>query len=52
MIYLSRCGLVISGILDTGAAFTGRLSALNIDSKEFWQSDVLQELYPHEKGEE
>ena len=36
--------------IDTGAAFDGRLSALDIDTKEFWQSDIVQELYPDEKG--
>lgn len=36
--------------IDTGAAFTGKLSILDINSKEFWQSDSLQELYPNEKG--
>ncbi|HEX9512180.1 MAG TPA: metallophosphoesterase [Puia sp.] len=36
--------------IDTGAAFDGRLSALNIETKEFWQSDIVQQLYPGEKG--
>lgn len=36
--------------VDTGAAFTGRLTILDIDTKEFWQSDPLPELYPDEKG--
>ena len=36
--------------VDTGAAFTGKLSILDIDTKEFWQSDPLPELYPDEKG--
>ena len=36
--------------IDTGAAFCGRLTALNIDTKEFWQSDFVQQLYPDEKG--
>ncbi len=36
--------------VDTGAAFKGKLSILNIDSKEFWQSDALPILYPNEKG--
>ena len=36
--------------VDTGAAFTGRLSALNVDTKEYIQSDVVQQLYPNEKG--
>lgn len=36
--------------LDTGAAFMGRLSMMDIDSKQYWQSDIVQELYPDEKG--
>lgn len=36
--------------LDTGAAFTGALSVMDIDTKEFWQSDPLPSLYPDEKG--
>ena len=36
--------------LDTGAAFKGALTIMDIDSKEFWQSDVLPELYPEEIG--
>lgn len=36
--------------IDTGAAFYGRISALDIESKKFWQSDIVQQLYPKEKG--
>ncbi len=36
--------------VDTGAAFKGKLSVLDVDSKEFWQSDTLPELYPDETG--
>lgn len=36
--------------LDTGAAFYGRLSAMDIDTKEVYQSDVVRDLYPDEKG--
>jgi len=36
--------------VDTGAAFLGPLSILDVDSKEFWQSDPLPTLYPEEKG--
>lgn len=36
--------------VDTGAAFTGRLSVLNADTKKVWQSDIVQQLYPDEKG--
>lgn len=36
--------------IDTGAAFTGPLTILDVNSKEFWQSDNLPSLYPTEKG--
>ena len=36
--------------VDTGAAFLGPLTILDIDTKEFWQSNPLPELYPDEKG--
>lgn len=36
--------------IDTGAAFSGKLSCLDIDTKEFWQSDTLLSLYPGERG--
>lgn len=36
--------------VDTGAAFTGKLTIMNVDTKEFWQSDPLPSLYPDEKG--
>lgn len=36
--------------IDTGAAFTGALTIMDIDTKEFWQSDPLKDLYPKEKG--
>lgn len=36
--------------IDTGAAFTGPLTVLDVNSKEFWQSDPLPYLYPNEKG--
>ncbi|MFN7044549.1 MAG: metallophosphoesterase [Flavobacterium sp.] len=36
--------------IDTGAAFKGTLTLMDVDSKEFWQSDALPDLYPNEKG--
>ncbi len=36
--------------MDTGAAFTGALSIMDIETNEFWQSDPLPFLYPDEKG--
>lgn len=36
--------------VDTGAAFQGKLTIMDVDTKEFWQSDNLPDLYPIEKG--
>lgn len=36
--------------VDTGAAFNGKLTALEVNSKTFFQSDTVQSLYPDEKG--
>ncbi len=36
--------------VDTGAAFKGKLSIMDVDTKEFWQSDALPDLYPDENG--
>ena len=36
--------------LDTGAAFLGVLTIMDCNSKVFWQSDKLRELYPNEIG--
>lgn len=36
--------------IDTGAAFKGPLTIMDVDSKEFWQSEPLPNLYPDEKG--
>ena len=36
--------------IDTGAAFTGKLSIMDIDTKQFWQSDLVYQMYPGEGG--
>ncbi len=36
--------------LDTAAGFAGKLSIMDINSHQFWQSDPLPDLYPNEKG--
>ena len=36
--------------IDTGAAFKGPLSIIEVNTKEVWQSDPVWELYPDEKG--
>jgi len=36
--------------VDTGAAFEGPLTIMDVNTKEFWQSEPLPQLYPDEKG--
>ncbi len=36
--------------IDTGAGFYGKLSCMDVESKKFWQSDVVQTFYLEEKG--
>lgn len=36
--------------VDTGAAFTGKLSAIDINTKKVYQSEKVCELYPNERG--
>ncbi|WP_037318087.1 metallophosphoesterase family protein [Salegentibacter sp. Hel_I_6] len=36
--------------VDTGAAFMGKLSAIDVNSKEIWQSEPVFKLYPNEEG--
>jgi serine/threonine protein phosphatase 1 len=36
--------------VDTGAAFYGKISAMDIDSCVFWQSEACYKLYPNERG--
>ncbi|WP_129020903.1 metallophosphoesterase [Edaphocola flava] len=36
--------------VDTGSAFDGSLSLIDADTKDFWQSDPLPQLYPDERG--
>ena len=36
--------------VDTGAAFKGKISMLDVDSKEIWQSECVYKMYPDEKG--
>lgn len=36
--------------VDTGAAFTGPLSAIDLETKQVFQSDVVKDLYPDELG--
>lgn len=36
--------------LDTGAGWDGKLTIMDVDTKEYWQSDLVKDLYPDEKG--
>lgn len=36
--------------LDTGAGWDGKLTIMDVDTKEFWQSDFCNSLYKDEKG--
>lgn len=36
--------------VDTGAGFKGRITLMDVDSKEYWQSDPVYRLYPEEIG--
>ena len=34
--------------MDTGAGYEGKLSIMNVDTEDFWQSDKVSDLYPRE----
>lgn len=36
--------------MDTGGGFHGRLSLMEVNTKELWQSDLMPTLYPNEMG--
>lgn len=36
--------------IDTGAAFKGPVSLIDVETKEVWQSDAVYKLYPEEPG--
>jgi serine/threonine protein phosphatase 1 len=36
--------------LDQGAGWEGKLTLMNVDTKEYFQSDIVADLYPDEKG--
>lgn len=37
-------------LLDQGGGWSGKLSLMDADTGEFWQSDVVQDLYPEHPG--
>lgn len=36
--------------VDQGAGWGGKLTLMDVDTKEFWQSDIVRELYPEHGG--
>jgi serine/threonine protein phosphatase 1 len=36
--------------IDTGCGWGGKLTAMDVDTKEYWQSDFSKDLYPDERG--
>ena len=36
--------------MDTGAGWGGKLSIMDVDTKDVWQSDRVADLYPEERG--
>ena len=36
--------------VDTGGGWSGKLTIMDIDSHEYWQSDLVPDLYPHIPG--
>lgn len=36
--------------LDTGGGFGGKVTAMDIETKQYWQSDFVKNLYPDQKG--
>ena len=43
-----HCGNIWN--LDTGAGWGGKLTIMDLDTKEYWQSDFVKDLYPNIKG--
>lgn len=36
--------------MDTGGGWSGKLTIINVETKEYFQSDLVKELYPEAKG--
>jgi serine/threonine protein phosphatase 1 len=37
-------------MIDTGASYTGRLTLMNVDTDEYWQSEPVCDYYPGVKS--
>lgn len=44
--------VVVDGyhLIDQGGGMEGKLTVMDIDTKEYWQSDIVKDLYPGIKG--
>lgn len=47
IIPMNRCNV---WNMDTGAGWSGKVSIMDVGTKEYWQSDFVKELYPNHKG--
>ena len=36
--------------LDQGAGYGKKLTIMNVETEEYWQSDMVSELYPNHDG--
>ena len=36
--------------LDTGGGYEGKLTVMDVETKELWQSDFVNTLYSNERG--
>ena len=36
--------------IDTGSGFSGKLTIMEVETKQYWQSDIVTDLYPDEEG--
>ncbi|CEN32952.1 hypothetical protein CCAN12_280002 [Capnocytophaga canimorsus] len=42
--------LLVFWNVDTGCAFKGKITVMDIQTKQFWQSDPVWQCYPDEQG--
>ena len=47
MVPMHRCNV---WNMDTGCGWDGKLTIMDVDTKEYWQSNLVKELYPNELG--
>lgn len=44
---LRYCNVIM---MDTGAGWSGKLSLMDVDTGDYWQSDLVTDLYPNVRG--